>query len=151
MNNIRMARDYINRAKRCLKEAENAFDEEDNPMTVRRSQECVELSLKAVLRFIGVEYPRKHDVSEVLIEVKDKLPTWFKAEKHAKHSKLLSLRRGPAMYGSEEEYKPASEIFTEKEAGEALNMAKETFQAANKLVSQHTPFSTKNINSSPPS
>jgi HEPN domain-containing protein len=43
MNTRLMALDYINRARRCLKESKAAFDDEDYPITVRRGQECVEL------------------------------------------------------------------------------------------------------------
>ena len=53
MNTKLMAVDYMKRARRCLKEAELALEDKDLPMTVRRSQECVELSLKAVLRSIA--------------------------------------------------------------------------------------------------
>jgi len=50
MNTRRMALDYIKRAERCFKEAKLAFDDEDYyPMTVRRSQECVELIMRQSL------------------------------------------------------------------------------------------------------
>lgn len=66
MNTNTMAQDYIKRANRCFKESKDAFKDEDYPITIRRAQECVELSLKAVLRFIAIEYPRDHDVSSAL-------------------------------------------------------------------------------------
>jgi HEPN domain-containing protein len=51
MNTRLMALDYINRARRCLKESKAAFDDEDYPITVRRGQECVELRyLREVLQ-----------------------------------------------------------------------------------------------------
>jgi HEPN domain-containing protein len=69
-----MAGDYIKRAGRCLREATSAFTEGDYPITVRRSQECVELSLKAVLRGLGIEYPREHEVSGALGLAGERLP-----------------------------------------------------------------------------
>ena len=51
MNTNTMAQDYIKRAKRCYKESKDAFGDEDYPITIRRSQECVELSLKACLLY----------------------------------------------------------------------------------------------------
>jgi HEPN domain-containing protein len=33
----------------------------------RRAQECIELSVKSVLRAVGVEFPREHDVSDVFL------------------------------------------------------------------------------------
>ena len=55
-----MAREYVRRAEATLEEARRTFEKGDNPLTVRRSQEAVELSLKAALRFLGIEYPREH-------------------------------------------------------------------------------------------
>jgi HEPN domain-containing protein len=43
--------------------AERANSNGNYSYAVRSSQECVELSLKAALRAVGVECPRKHDVS----------------------------------------------------------------------------------------
>ncbi len=80
MNTKSMALDYIKRAKRCFNECKSAFEEEDYPITIRRAQECVELSLKAILRSIAIEYPRDHDVSEALETAKEKFPAWFSAK-----------------------------------------------------------------------
>jgi HEPN domain-containing protein len=44
---------------------------------VRLSQECVELSLKAVLKAVGIEYPKIHDVSDILIDFVDRFPEWL--------------------------------------------------------------------------
>jgi HEPN domain-containing protein len=133
-----MTFDYIRRAKSCFRESKAAFDEEDYPMTVRRSQECVELSLKAVLRGIAIEYPREHDVSKALEMVKGKVPNWFssKIPEFIEISKDLSKKRGPALYGYESELKPASDIFNIKDAKEALASAEEVFNACNKLINE---------------
>jgi len=69
-----MALDYMERALRCLEEAELAFSKEDYAGTVRRSQEALELASKAILRVSGIEYPRENDVSPVLEAEKDRLP-----------------------------------------------------------------------------
>lgn len=138
MNTKLMTFDYIRRAKSCFRESKAAFDEEDYPMTVRRSQECVELSLKAVLRGIAIEYPREHDVSKALEMVKGKVPDWFssKIPEFIEISKDLSKKRGPALYGYESELKPASDIFNIKDAKEALASAEEVFNACNKLINE---------------
>jgi HEPN domain-containing protein len=97
MNTKLMALDYINRARRCLKESKTAFDEEDYPITVRRAQECVELSLKAVLRSIAIEYPREHDMSKALEMLKEKFPDWFslKIPEFKRTSRDLSKKEVP--------------------------------------------------------
>ena len=66
-------------------EAGKALAEERYHRAVRRAQESVKLSLKAALRLLGMEYPREHDVSDVLSEVarhRD-LPEWFRSELNA--------------------------------------------------------------------
>jgi HEPN domain-containing protein len=35
-------------------------------LAIRRAQETCELSLKGALRYLAIEYPRDHDVSDVL-------------------------------------------------------------------------------------
>lgn len=47
---------------------------------MRRAQECVELCLMGTLRLAGIEYPRSHEVSQLLADVvtKKDLPDWFK-------------------------------------------------------------------------
>jgi HEPN domain-containing protein len=61
---------------------------------------CVELSLKAVLRFIAIEYPRDHDVSSALEIAREKFPAWFskKITEFMRISRDLSKKRGHAIY-----------------------------------------------------
>ncbi len=138
MNTRLMALDYINRARTCLKESKAAFDDEDYPITVRRAQECVELSLKAVLRSIAIEYPREHDMSKALEMLKDKFPDWFslKIPEFTRTSRDLSKKRGPAMYGYEAELIPASDIFSREDAEEAFASTEEVFDACNRLIEE---------------
>lgn len=76
-----MAEDFLKRSTRFLKEASLAVLEGDYAMCVRRSQECVEMSPKGVLRLLGIEYPSKHDVSDVLLTLdRSSLPDWFKEQ-----------------------------------------------------------------------
>ncbi len=133
-----MAIDYIKRAKRCFKESKSAFEDGDYPITIRRAQECVELSLKSVLRSIAIEYPREHDVSASLEIVKEKFPDWFsfKIPEFIQISKDLAKKRGPALYGYEAQLKPASDIFSKNDAEEALMSADKVFDACSRLISE---------------
>jgi len=138
MNTRLMAESYITTARDCLEQAHSSFERGNYPLPLRRSQECTELSVKAALRSIGLEYPREHDVSDALEMVKEKFPTWFSSElpKFAEISKALSKKRGPAMYGYEFELKPASEIFKREDAEEAFSCAGFVFQACKKLLDE---------------
>lgn len=121
--NLEMAADYLRRALSCLKEAEMALSSGDPALCVRRSQESVELAVKALLRAVAVEYPRKHDVSDALLEFADKMPEPIRREINdiaALVSELAAVR-GPAMYGYEREGIPASRAFSRAYAEEVLS------------------------------
>ncbi|MCD6510558.1 MAG: HEPN domain-containing protein [Thermoprotei archaeon] len=139
MINIEMAKDYILRGKRCLREAELAFSEEDAAMTIRRAQEALELALKALLRLLGIEYPRTHDVSDVLLEFKDKLPEELRdgIEELAKLVAELAAIRGPAFYGYEREGIPASQAFSMNYAGEIFTKVKEYFKVIESVIKRY--------------
>jgi len=105
---------------------------------VRQSQECVELSLKACLRLAGVEYPKEHDVSLVLLDSGGRFPGWFQGEIPvlADYSKTLVKMRGPSMYGDEMRGIPAEKLFVEKDAAYALEGADRALSAAKRLLDQ---------------
>lgn len=138
MNTREMGRDYLSRAKRCLTEAEVALNEHDYSMTVRRSQECIEMAIKGILRLSGIEFPREHDVSDVLLKTEWKeigSPSWFmdNIEKLARIMREITPKRGPAMYGFEKEMKPAGEIFSSDDGIKALNEARFVFETCQRF------------------
>ena len=122
MKNVEMARDYAFRAKRCVEEVELALSRGDFPGAVRRSQEALELGTKAMLRYLGIEYPKEHDVGDALPFVEDKLPQDLKEEipKFRRLLKELGEHRGPALYGFEREGVPPTRIFS-REYAEAVS------------------------------
>lgn len=140
MNTYAMAKAYIEDAERSYREAKFNLDEGAFHRCVRRAQECVELSLKGMLRLMGIEYPRSHDVSVALDKAKEEvnLPDWLKKEidKLKKISTYLAIRRGPAFYGDEKAFIPPEELYSEEDAREALNMAFRVLETAKKLL-QH--------------
>jgi len=122
MRTTRMAKDYAERARWVLKEAEEALDAENYAICVRRSQEALELSAKAALRRLGIEYPREHDVSEALDGVADRLSDNLRERLEEIKALLAELARmrGPALYGYEAEGIPAGEAFTKDYGTETL-------------------------------
>lgn len=120
MRTDEMARDYLDRATWCLNEAERALSKENYPICVRRSQEALELAVKALLRSFAVEYPKEQDVGDAVAYIEEKLPDSVRSE-IASIKKLLtelSRVRGPAFYGYERESIPASKAFSEAYARE---------------------------------
>jgi len=132
-----MARDYADRAKTFLAEAENSFSAGDNATCVRRSQEALEPAVKAVLRQLSIEYPREHDVSEAMETAAGRLPEYLKRRLEDLNRLLSELANvpGPALYGYEVEGIPASEAFTNEYASETLAKVKELVSLCVKFVS----------------
>ncbi|MGQ9514731.1 MAG: HEPN domain-containing protein [Thermoproteota archaeon] len=132
MNTRSMALEYLERSKRYIAEAGRAVGEADYPTTVRRCQESVEMAVKAILRLLGIEYPRKHDVSDVLQDLKNmgEIPKFFKDEIpfiSSTISRLTSVR-GLAMYGDESSLTPPARLFSSEDAEKALNDAKRVLE-----------------------
>lgn len=138
MKNISMARDYANRAERIMDEAENALSNGDAAISVRRTQEALELAAKAVLRRLAIEYPREHDVSEALEAVSQRLPDYLKTRVDEIKVMLVELTkvRGPAFYGYEAEGIPASQAFTKEYAAETLGKTKPLVELCVRFASE---------------
>ncbi len=133
-----MVQDYLYRARRCLEEAALAFEKEDLAGTVRRSQEALELAVKAVLRSVGVEYPREHDVGGALTAVDEKLPRELRtrvAELRALLTEPARVR-GPAFYGYEREGVPPRKAFSRDYAQETLSQVTDLVGACLRAVGQ---------------
>ena len=133
---LKVAKSYLRQAKARLEDAKEAFLESNYPYAVRLSQECVELSLKAVLKAVGIEYPKIHDVSDVMFEVKDRFPEWFKAEMDflCGSSRVLVKKRELSLYGGEEAFLTPEEVIDEKDAEDATARAEKTYGLCERLV-----------------
>lgn len=136
MKLVRIAESYLKQANARLRDAEEAFSEALNAYALRLSQECVELSLKAALKLVGIEYPKKHDVSDVLIETKNRFPAWFQSETGflADASKKLAKKREASMYGDEESFLAPDEVVDSEEARRAVEYAKKTHELCKRLL-----------------
>jgi HEPN domain-containing protein len=120
MQNQDLAKDYIKRAKIRLESVALLLSHESYADVVREAQECVELALKALLRKSGIQPPRIHDVSAIMLEQKALLPTELGVhlEKLAKISKNLRRDRELAFYGSED--LTPSDFYSRSDAESAL-------------------------------
>ncbi len=104
MRNPELAADYVHRADVRLGAIEVLFAAQSWADVVREAQEVVELALKGLLRSCGVEAPRVHDVSEVLLAERERLPAAAQAhvERLAAISRDLRRDRELAFYGAED-------------------------------------------------
>lgn len=133
---IRVARSYLRQAKARLEDAEDAIKEANHPYAVRLSQECVELSLKAVLKAVGIEYPKIHEVSDIFPEIIDRFPDWFKTEVDflRESSKLLFKKREPSLYGDDGALLSPNEVMSKDDAEDATNRAEKAYGLCEKLI-----------------
>jgi HEPN domain-containing protein len=133
-----MAEDYLADSASILSEAKAAKDMGRHHRAIRLSQESLELTLKAILRSVGVEYPKEHDVSDAIQENLDKFPDWFRSVtlKLEEGSTWLMERRGASMYGDEIAGKPASQLFTVEDSAKAVEYADRAVQVARRLFDE---------------
>ncbi|HHT9125905.1 MAG TPA: HEPN domain-containing protein [Candidatus Brocadiia bacterium] len=128
MNNFEVGRKLLSEAEECWEELQHAFARGSWNVVIRRAQEVVELSLKGLLKMMGMEHPKTHDVGELFqtackekkIALDDKLLVEIK-----EISSRLARKRAPAFY-MEKSYNKA-------EAEEALADGEKVIQLARKL------------------
>lgn len=104
MRNRDLAADYVRRAEVRLRAIDVLFAAASWADVVRESQEVVELALKGLLRSCAVEAPRIHDVSDVLLAERSRLPKQLQTEleRLAEISRDLRRDRELAFYGAED-------------------------------------------------
>lgn len=123
MTTNNLAKSYLIKATKRLKILDVLFQEEAYSDVVREAQEIVELALKGLLRYVGIEPPKWHDVSPILKENKSLLPVFVskKLDKIIKISKKLRKERELAFYG-DEDFIPTN-MYDSKDAKEAIKSA----------------------------
>lgn len=135
MRNRDLAADHLRRAEARLRAVDVLFDAESWADVVRESQEVVELALKGLLRAVGVEPPRIHDVADVLEAERGRIPEQLGPDlpRLAHASRWLRRDRELAFYGAED--LTPSTFYRKGDASEARDLARLVV----KLVGPHVP------------
>jgi HEPN domain-containing protein len=104
MQNRELALDYLTRAAIRLRALAVLYEAASWADVVRESQEIVELTLKGLLRSCGVSPPRVHDVSDVLVAERERLPGALQAhvDTMVRVSRRMRRDRELAFYGAED-------------------------------------------------
>ncbi|MCC6161861.1 MAG: HEPN domain-containing protein [Acidobacteria bacterium] len=133
MRNRELAVDHVRRATARLRALDVLFEAESWADVVREAQEVVELALKGLLRSVGVDPPRVHDVADVLVAERGLLPDALAphVERLARASRTLRRDRELAFYGAED-LTPSS-FYKESDATAARDSARD-------VVTTVTPF-----------
>ena len=115
---LEQARVWLRMGRRAVKDGSYGF-------AVLAAQECVEFSMKGALRKLGIEHPKFHDVSQVLLLNKNRLPEGLRSNlgRLSEVSRSLSTKRTTAAYGDEAAGVPPDKIFKRAEAESALEDA----------------------------
>jgi len=134
MTNKTLAHSYMRKAVDRLDVLDLLFKKKAFSDVIREAQEIVELSLKGMLRFVGVEPPKFHDVGGLLLEHKDKFSPHISRhlERLAAISKKLRKERELAFYG-DIDFIPTEE-YTDEDASEAIEDARFVVDTAKNLI-----------------
>ena len=126
MRSLELSADYVRRAKARLAAVDALFVEQSWADVVRESQEVVELALKGLLRAVGIEPPRIHDVSDVLMAERPRFPMTIQQDLDmlAAGSRTLRRDRELAFYGAED--LTPSGFYTQEDAVSAREIARRT-------------------------
>lgn len=134
MTNQTLAQSYLLKATKRLKVLDVLLEEEAYSDVVREAQELVELALKGILRQLGVEPPKQHDVGWLVVEFKDRLPAEVSSqvERLARISKWLRKEREFSFYG-DVDFIPTEE-YTKEDAERAKRDAFFVVSMAQKVI-----------------
>jgi HEPN domain-containing protein len=93
--------------------------------------------VKAALRLLGIEYPRKHDVSDVLDQIVglEALPGYFREAVPLLQEvvRRLAMVRGIAVYGDMESLTQPSRIFKGEDALRSVERAERVLDVCGRL------------------
>ena len=132
----KLVEDYLNKSAIRIKALYFYLEHQDYADTVREAQEVVELLLKAVLRYVGVEIPKVHDVSKTIERYIDYMPDTIreKIEEIKKISKTLRKEREICFYGADD-FIP-SEEYSQEDAISAIKSAEFIFDVVKKGLNE---------------
>lgn len=134
MTNDSLSRSYMRKAQVRLEVLNLLVERRAYSDVLREAQELVELALKAMLRHVGIEPPKWHDVSTILIEHRDRFVGVAEAdlERLATISTWLRKERELSFYG-DVDFIP-TEQYVRDDAVRAIEDARFVFEVAERAV-----------------
>lgn len=136
MTNHDLAQSYFKKASDRLDILDLLLRKEAYSDVIREAQEIVELCLKGMLRYVGIEPPKYHDVGPLLIEHQERFREVTSEEiiNLAKISKELRKERELAFYG-DIDFIPTKE-YTLRDAEEAIKGATFTVHIVRRMMAK---------------
>jgi HEPN domain-containing protein len=139
MTNNELARSYLFKAGKRLKVLALLLQESDFSDVIRESQEVVELAQKALLRQVGIDPPKWHEVSDILLAHQEFFPEAVGGafEALAPVAKWLRKERELSFYG-DTDFIPTEE-YSEEDALRAMEGAKKWVELAGRVIGGKPP------------
>jgi HEPN domain-containing protein len=135
---MNMSESYLHRAQNKLVEAEEHLKKFNYSESISASQECIELSVKAIFLLFQEKYPRKHEFNEEEFEkILQMVPAQLEYLDFPKiylYSKFWSQFYTVAKYGLEKLGVGANRLFEKEEAELAIKHARKCELAARQLL-----------------
>jgi HEPN domain-containing protein len=134
VTNTTLSQSYLVKARARLRILPVLAEQAAWSDVIREAQEIVELALKGMLRQIGVEPPKWHDVGGMVEQYRDRLPPSVasQASELARLSARLRKEREFSFYG-DIDFIP-TEQYTEADAARAIEDAHAAVQAASAVI-----------------
>jgi HEPN domain-containing protein len=101
MTQDELAQSYFSKARARRRVLEVLLEQDAYSDVIREAQQLVELALKGLLRKVGIDPPKWHDVGPVLLDNRDRFPEPLQAEldRLAAISRWLRKEREFSFYG----------------------------------------------------
>ena len=137
MTKSELARAYLYKASKRQRVLQVLVEEEAWSDVVREAQELVELALKAMLREVGIDPPKWHDVGPILLQQAPLFPRETRSQlaELARISKWLRKEREFSFYG-DVDFIP-TEQYSREDGDRAVNDATFVLHQAKQLIA-HT-------------
>jgi len=134
MTNVVLARSYLKKAVDRLDILEVLFQKGAYSDVVREAQEVVELATKGMLRVVGIEPPKYHDVGSLILEHADRFVpiSQEKLQQIAAIFKRLRKERELSFYG-DIDFIPTEE-YKREDAKEAIDDAHFVVKIATSVI-----------------
>jgi HEPN domain-containing protein len=139
MNMKTLAESYLEKATKRLRVLDVLLEQDAFSDVMREAQELVELALKGMLRYVGIDPPKWHDVGPILAEHQNLLPKDIQAmvPRLGAISKRLRREREFSFYG-DIDFIPTEE-YTRDDAVTAMDDARFVVDSASLLIKSSQP------------
>ena len=134
MTSTTLAESYLRKASMRVRVLEVLQEQEAHSDVIREAQELVELALKGMLRFVGIDPPKWHDVGPILIDQVQLLPGPIQKDvpRLAEISRWLRKEREFSFYG-DIDFIPTEE-YSAEDAEKAIADARYVLERARRLI-----------------